>query len=495
MAAFYIERNERAMLTSHGCVNLVLASAIRQIQGEQIDWKLTNQIGHVNVVVPPLTEYLLRPVELRHLCWYEYVELYEVVNNVYGLNVDHYKLHSDHPLKEKKVVVLRESPVIVQYHGYPLKPSARRDTPDKRELFAFCSHVMFKPYTCITDIRGQHSSYYDALFDINGDMKRDVLRFIGYEVINNMEDRWKNKFASEAAGKEYRNKMEHAALSIQEPLCPDIHSCSDNEHLFQFVSGDSEIATQNFIDIISLPEPQGLFGVTSQFACTYIDQANSISVSGLDEKAIAIGYKCALQSSREKSAFEKIKMLNVTEVQPLIDSAIDTFNFGSSIDYNNIRDKYLMCTGEFVLCRVSDEKPSVQVPLFASLHEISVIFTLSDPEQRRAFVIGAIAFLSSYIDDGNISTDCVKENQVFGLIQGLAGSGKSYIINAWSALATSWGRDTAVQCVAITGIAASSLGGKTIASVLAMKNSFSADMLATKLLVIDEVRLFFICFC
>ena len=52
----------------------------------------------------------------------------------------------------------------------------------------------------------------------------------------------------------------------------------------------------------------------------------------------------------------------------------------------------------------------------------------------------------------------------------------------------SWGRDTAVQCFAITGIAASSLGGKTIASVLAMKNSFSADMLATKLLVIDEVR-------
>ena len=79
------------------------------------------------------------------------------------------------------------------------------------------------------------------------------------------------------------------------------------------------------------------------------------------------------------------------------------------------------------------------------------------------------------------------------LIQGLAGSGKSYIVNAWTALAVSWGRDNAVQCVAITGIAASSLGGKTIASVLAMKKSFSAGMLGTKVLVIDEVR-YVLCF-
>ena len=77
--------------------------------------------------------------------------------------------------------------------------------------------------------------------------------------------------------------------------------------------------------------------------------------------------------------------------------------------------------------------------------------------------------LSSYIDDGNIPTDCVKENQVFALIQGLAGSGKSYVINAWSAVAKSWGRESAVLCVAITGIAASSLGGRTIASVLCMR--------------------------
>ena len=63
MAAFYIARNERAMLTSHGCVNLILASAIKQIQRGEVDWKLNSQNGHDTVVIPPFTEYLLKPIE------------------------------------------------------------------------------------------------------------------------------------------------------------------------------------------------------------------------------------------------------------------------------------------------------------------------------------------------------------------------------------------------------------------------------------------------
>lgn len=489
MAAFYIARNERAMITSHRCVNLVLASAIKQIQSGEVEWKLNTQNGTETMVLPPLTEYLLKPIELNHICWYEYLEMYQIVNNAYGVDMGHFKLHDDHPSKNKKVVIRRKCPVVVQYHGYSLKPSARRDTPEKKEIFAFCVLVMFKPYTCISDIRGNYVSYYSALFDINGHLKMSILSPIGYEVIQNSEDRWRNKFASEASGKEYRERMNDAARSIEDSLCPVMHSHHDNEQMFEFVSGDMDISTQNFVDIISLPEADvNASNVTSRLVCSYVDQTNSINVAGLNEKAISAGYKSAIHSSREKSIFEKMRILDVIEVRPLIDSAINTYDVESSVDYNTIRKKYLMCNEEFVSCRVSDEKPSVMVPVFASLREVCDIFTLTDSDQRRAFVIGAVAFLSSYIDDGSITTDCVKENQVFGVIQGLAGSGKSYVVNAWTALAMSWGRDTAVQCVAITGIAASSLGGKTIASVLAMKNSFSADMLATKLLVIDEVR-------
>ena len=486
MAAFYIARNEWAMLTSHGCVNLILASAIKQIQKGEIDWKVNS---HNREVVSPLTEYLLRPIELKHLCWYAYLEKYEVVNNAYGINTEHFNLHEDHPMRNKKVVIKRILPVIVQYHGYSLKPSVRRDTPEKKEMFALCVLVMFKPYAVIRDILADYRSYYDVLFDGNGDMKMGVLNPIGYEVTRNSEDRWKNKFASEASGKEYRKKMDIAAQSIKQNLCPDIQTGNNNNsNLFEFVSGDTDIYTQNIMDTITLPESDGCVSETpSNLEFSYTNQANYINVNGLNETNILLGYKSVVHSSCDRrSSCEMLNIFEVSEVQPLIDSAISTLT--TEVDYDTIRNKYLNFIGEYVLCRVSDEKPSVKVPLFSSLHEVCEIFTLFDPDQRRAFVIGAIAFLSSYIDDGSIATDCVKENQVFALVQGLAGSGKSYVINAWCALAKSWGRESAILCVAITGIAASSLGGRTIASVLAMRKSFSAEMLATKLLVIDEVK-------
>ena len=489
MAAFYIARNERAMLTSHGRVNLILASAIKQIQKGEIDWMLNSQNGVSSVVVPHLTDFLLRPTELVHLCWYSYLEMYEVVNIAQGVNIEHFKLHDDHPMRKKRVVIRRTRPVIVQYHGYSLKPSARRDTPEKKEMFAFCVLVMFKSYTNISDIRGNYRSYYDVLFDYNSVLKSGVLNHIGYEIIRNNEDRWKNKFASEASGKEYKKKMDIAARSVKDSLCPDTQIGNNNDPLIEFVSGGCDIFTQNIMDTLTLPEPnEYISNGASNLEYSYIDQTNSISVCGLNEKKISVGYKSAVHSSRDMSSCGMTKIFEVTEVQPLIDSAIDSLQ--NQVDYDTIRNKYVNAIGEYVLCRVSDEKPSVKVPVFASLHEVCYIFTLHDPNQRRAFIIGAVALLSSYIDDGNIPTDCVKENQVFALIQGLAGSGKSYVINAWSALAKSWGRESAVLCVAITGIAASSLGGRTIASVLCMRKSFTAEMLATKLLVIEEVRRF-----
>ena len=140
MASFYIARNERAMLTSHGRVNLILASAIKQIQKGEIDWMLNSQSKVNTVVVPHLTEFLLRPTELVHLCWYSYLEMYEVVNIGQVVYNEHFKLHVDHPMRHKRVVIRRTRPVIVQYHGYSSKPSARRDTPEKkREFRVLCS--------------------------------------------------------------------------------------------------------------------------------------------------------------------------------------------------------------------------------------------------------------------------------------------------------------------------------------------------------------------
>ena len=65
MAAFYILRNDIAMLTSHRPVHLILASAIKQIQSGEFEWDLCSYRGGNADVVSPLKEYILKPSELE----------------------------------------------------------------------------------------------------------------------------------------------------------------------------------------------------------------------------------------------------------------------------------------------------------------------------------------------------------------------------------------------------------------------------------------------
>ena len=54
MAAFYVLRNDIAMLTSHKPVHLMLASAIKQIQSGELEWDLRAYRGGNADVVSPL---------------------------------------------------------------------------------------------------------------------------------------------------------------------------------------------------------------------------------------------------------------------------------------------------------------------------------------------------------------------------------------------------------------------------------------------------------
>ena len=485
MAAFYILRNDIAMLTSHRPVHLILASAIKQIQSGEFEWDLCSYRGGNADVVSPLKEYILKPPELE-ICWYEYIGEYQIVEMKRCLETHYLLLHKDHPEMGSKAVIKRDETVVVQYHGYSLKCEKRRDTPEKREMFAMSALLMFKFYTNISDILGSHQCYYDVLFDCNGTMREGVLRPIGYEVILNNEDRWSNKFASEASGKAYKLKMEIASRDVDIAISHVGENNNDEpDDVIEYTTGDVGICTQNILDSISLPEPDDDECLSSQLHLSYSDQKNKIKVTGLDEKLIFKGFKTRPRLPVQRGFFEKMQHLNVSEVTPIIEAAIKTIDDGFGA-YDSIRNGYLDNPMESILCKISDDKPHVHVPVLASLHEICIAFSINDPDQKRAFLLGGIALLLSFGDDGNSSIDTTRDRQVFGLIQGLAGSGKTYVINSWIALAKCWGHPNAVLCVCITGIAASNLGGRTIASILSAR--FRDEMLSVKLLVVDEVH-------
>ena len=172
---------------------------------------------------------------------------------------------------------------------------------------------MFKFYTNIGDILGNHQSYYDVLFDCNGAMREGVLRPIGYEVILNNEDRWSNKFASETSAKAYKLKMEVASRDVDTAISHvGVHNNDEQDDVIEYTNGDVTMSGQNILESISLPEPDDDECLSSRSSdLTYPDQKNNITVSGLDENSILKGFKTRPRIQVQEGFFEKIQILSL----------------------------------------------------------------------------------------------------------------------------------------------------------------------------------------
>ena len=494
MAAWYILNIEKgwAMITSHKAVHLMLASAVKQINGEVMMVDI-NKYDFTDIkMLTPLAEYLLRPKECTE-CWFDYLEKYAIISKNLLITGDFLTLHSNHPKYKTHVVIKRDhpvyksiepKPVVVQYHGYSLKSTVRRDTDEKKEIFSLCSLIMFKPFRNIRDLKGEHDTYYDHLFDFEGNMRSNVLSQTGYMLIQNNEDRWECKFASEISAKYHREEIQEAAqnihVGVKEPNT--IRGCDG--FFEEIIHGDLSIYSQNYFDFMTTHHNQILkeLDVIPDQDIQYPSQKNTMFYINLDEKSISEGFNCKDSVNLHRCNFlETLHHSKADEVVSLVDAAIQSLRVCVDVKrYNHIRNLYCIPENEHVTHYVSQEKGNVMFKLCSSLQEIVDVYGFTK-DQKRAFVIGAIPLLKNIGD----SDDDANHVQVFGVIQGLAGSGKSYIINAWKALALSWGQGYAVQCACHTGIAASNIHGKTLDSLLYTGNKKLATFI--KLLIIDEV--------
>ena len=112
---------------------------------------------------------ILRPKECTE-CWFDYLEKYAMVSKHKIITGDFLTLNSNHPSCKSHVIIRRDDPafkkiepkpVVVQYHGYSLKCGVRRDTDEKKENFAMCCLIMFKPFRSIQNIKGEYDTYYE----------------------------------------------------------------------------------------------------------------------------------------------------------------------------------------------------------------------------------------------------------------------------------------------------------------------------------------------
>jgi AAA domain len=144
-----------------------------------------------------------------------------------------------------------------------------------------------------------------------------------------------------------------------------------------------------------------------------------------------------------------------------------------------------------VLVSKKDAMGNEELNVFASIDEVSALFEYTE-DQARAFAIIAAGLLRAFMDNDDaerLTDEVIQAHQAVALIQGLAGSGKSYVVFGWIALSTSWGHPNAVMTCAISGIAAVNVQGRTIASITCRTSEKSRQkMVSKKLLVVDEVN-------
>ena len=530
----YVLRQKEPIITSHDIVKLNLCSAIKEISQEPVDVYIPyskSSDGSIQLKMTPLQSYLQRPEELHTCSWYDYLRLYKVVALIrkrQKIDVfdpskhltddftlfERYRLNEDHADYEKKMVIRRDSPAVVQYTGYSLKPTRRRSTPEQHEQYAMSVLVMFSPFSHPNELLSEngssiYESYFESLFlDDQLTIRPNKISASGLDFLRNHEDRWEAKFLSQDQARKHKEEMRKLADTIQldEPDSLPFHYYSDDSlesdsdydigdiaHMADFIHEDNfdfQTPGESTDDLKASDIPMVIPSTT---ACWLprIGQTNDII------KGFKKGDPSSLLTNNiTYPDFHLIKneSVTVTEIGELATASINSLrdHTHNDVAYESLRQKKLAAQHNYVVkFFVNSNTPAVEIPLFASLRQIKNIFMYSE-DQTRAFRIGAAGLLQSIVDnlhDIDYTDIYVQSRQAALLVQGLAGSGKSYVINGWRALAVSWGHPSAVLTLALTGKAASIINGRTIASMSFKKEKSFAPV---KLLCIDEVFYIFL---
>ena len=189
-----------------------------------------------------------------------------------------------------------------------------------------------------------------------------------------------------------------------------------------------------------------------------------------------------------------VRPLLVEELKPFVKIAYDDSTFGSEALIQNER-KLPKGIDSNVFVKVKSELK--QLPTCATVNEVSRLFEYTK-DQHRAFAIVAMALLLCFGEEDNEALDCAvfaAKLQRLLMILGMGGSGKSYIIQGWSALCFSWSRPNSMTTFAATGVAAINVDGDTIQSLIfsytmfGMTKSLRTKWAPLRCLVLDEISL------
>jgi hypothetical protein len=543
MASFYVYRNEMAFYESHPEASLVLASALPVARSEEVTLSVNPHASDdgTHTCWSPYLDFLFRPLECKNTSWYDYLACFflKPVRKKSSNSDDDadaednssddepatstkatalaLELMTGHPKEGKYQATLRSVRAVVNIIGPGLPSEAQCDGDDEKiERFAMSSMLMFVPHRNCSDLKSNDQTWAQAWENAK---QNDTVCPSGIAFIRFNEDRWKAIYANQESSAKYYKDMAEKLAELHDEKLPesdkarnDAYSTSDDDESAE----ENDYASDNEDGTILDFADQGDVGKAPNRPLQFQDSDVHLPIQGTpltlrtpNVQNLESGFKqpppvdTPTDNATSSSVFPAPRELKVSEVCDLVNSGIAATRRSlksstANEEHRQLRNRHIGTeqASSTVLVTVDPQKPAKALSIYASLNEVSTLFDLTDIQDTAFSIIGE-ALLQSFADfERGLTPDELhnlrEAHQRTLFLHGLAGSGKSFVIRAWIALAESWNHPNAVRTCAPTGIAAVNVEGSTIASLYngsAVSRDKQLDFLGCLLLVVDEISM------
>lgn len=521
LAALYILRKS-CCYKSSPCENLPLLEVQKELFGfeshgcDLIEAENERRAANNDVYrsTSLLDDYRCRPQFLNSVSLYEYVMRYFRRKRT-AFTGDDLLFSSHHPLYGTHCIGKHRNEVVPVVTGIRM-PYVNDESPlDIVVKRCKAALVLFKPFRVLSDLVADFASdeNWQRAF-----LEWEPLRSLFVqEIMDNMDD--------------YYRAREKASVDLDENDTVDAHSSDDSELDGDFSDVDEYVDTCDFDDISISSSDFDEFHSPTLLEVNSIPETgdlNPILYPSSQQQCDIVGLlveKNLLASSAQSTQLKNSNIRNSLQVGDSLAIGDESFSVHELRQWvkNTDTDDSLL-----VQCSVGSGRPTEVIELlsealrsenmawspsngettpsviepYASLQSISRAKSLNE-RQHIAFCIAGKALLKKFyhqelaqqhLGDGNSSADyerSVERDQLLMFLGGAGGTGKTRVIGALSALCSSWHRENAMQKTALTGKAATIIGGRTLASFLlrikyAIKRREFFDL---ELLAIDEVSM------
>ena len=536
LASLYILRGS-ACYKSHSCDTLPLHQVIRQLcDAEDHSCTLVEdtQESGTYTAVTILDDYMYRPSAFEDLSLYEFkMKCFRRPKTPEQPTSTDFK--TGHKLIDSHNLRLHKLPSVPVISGPRLPKITEASTAEEIELHGQVALTLFKSFRKLTDLLGSQvgvnkwSFAYDSWASLRSKFVITVMNnmydyHIGRKRAQDSEDD-QTVTPSDRSDDGHSEHSEDDAYNSDD-VRRDTERGWDSDASSNFASEDEESSSELDDDLTDLSDKHPLrYPSCATFDGATMDTVNSFQTHRLAEPSaqwVASTYKTKCSRSTTESTLDSVYYHQDLPTEQTLRRWVDdnTTDNGTALSFDQAIQAHAT-TRRTTVIEIFDDamQPSQlawtspqsftstsqrRLPALATLQEVSQFYTLNELQHIAFITIGkalltrwrgrhdpAILRPSALVTDLQDLSIQLQEQQLLMFLGGEGGTGKSRVIDAVNVLCSSWGKRNAIMKTAMTGKAATLIGGQTFESfkVLLKSAQSTSKIDELDLLIIDEVSM------